>query len=78
MSWTQRIKHPSEMFQKGDEVEAAVINIDTTDGEKPKISLGIKQLNPDPWSIIPDKFKVGKHRSRQGPEGARLRSFRRA
>jgi small subunit ribosomal protein S1 len=59
MSWTQRIKHPSEMFQKGDEVEAAVINIDTTDGEKPKISLGIKQLNPDPWSIIPDKFKVG-------------------
>ena len=59
MSWTQRIKHPSEMFQKGDEVEAAVINIDTTDGEKPKISLGIKQLNPDPWNIIPDKFKVG-------------------
>ncbi|HNK45134.1 MAG TPA: S1 RNA-binding domain-containing protein, partial [Pseudomonadota bacterium] len=59
MSWTQRIKHPSEMFQKGDEVEAVVINIDTTDGEKPKISLGIKQLNPDPWNIIPDKYKVG-------------------
>ena len=31
----------------------------TTDGEKPKISLGIKQLNPDPWNIIPDKYKVG-------------------
>jgi len=59
MSWTQRIKHPSEMFQKGDEVEAAVINIDTTDGEKPKISLGIKQLYPDPWNIIPEKYKVG-------------------
>lgn len=59
MSWTQRIKHPSEMFQKGDEVEAAVINIDMTDGEKPKISLGIKQLHPDPWNIIPEKYKVG-------------------
>ena len=43
MSWTQRVKHPSELFQKGDEVEAVVLNIDF-DGEKPKISLGIKQL----------------------------------
>ena len=44
MSWTQRIKHPSELYQKGDEVEAVVLHIDTTDGDKPKISLGIKQL----------------------------------
>jgi len=60
MSWTQRIKHPSEMFQKGDEVEAVVLNIDTQDGEKPKISLGIKQLIPDPWDRIPYDYPVGK------------------
>ena len=40
MSWTQRVKHPSELFQKGDEVEAVLLNIDTGDGDKPKISLG--------------------------------------
>jgi small subunit ribosomal protein S1 len=60
MSWTQRVKHPSEMYQKGDEVEAAVLNIDTADGEKPKISLGIKQLIADPWDRIPYDYPVGK------------------
>jgi small subunit ribosomal protein S1 len=60
MSWTQRVKHPSEMFSKGDEVEAVVLNIDTTDGDKPKISLGIKQLVADPWDRIPFDYPVGK------------------
>jgi small subunit ribosomal protein S1 len=60
MSWTQRVKHPSELYQKGDEVEAAVLNIDTADGEKPKISLGIKQLIGDPWDRIPYDYPVGK------------------
>jgi small subunit ribosomal protein S1 len=60
MSWTQRIKHPSEMYQKGDEVEASVLNIDTQDGEKPKISLGVKQLIQDPWDRIPYDYPVGK------------------
>jgi small subunit ribosomal protein S1 len=60
MSWTQRIKHPSEMYQKGDEVEAVVLNIDTQDGEKPKISLGVKQLIADPWDRIPYDYPVGK------------------
>src|SRR6478752_6064062 len=60
MSWTQRVKHPSELYQKGDEVEAAVLNIDTTEGDKPKISLGIKQLIGDPWDRIPFDFPVGK------------------
>ena len=60
MSWTQRVKHPSEMYQKGEEVEAVVLNIDTADGEKPKISLGIKQLIPDPWDRIPYDYPVGK------------------
>src|SRR5450432_4106778 len=60
MSWTQRVKHPSELYQKGDEVEAVVLNIDTQDGEKPKISLGVKQLIPDPWDRIPYDYPVGK------------------
>jgi small subunit ribosomal protein S1 len=60
MSWTQRVKHPSELFTKGDDVEAVVLNIDTTEGDKPKISLGIKQLVGDPWDRIPFEFPVGK------------------
>jgi small subunit ribosomal protein S1 len=60
MSWTQRVKHPSEMFQKGDEVEAVLLNIDTDDGEKPKISLGIKQTVADPWDRIPYDYPIGK------------------
>jgi len=49
-----------KMFSKGDEVEASVLNIDMTDGDKPKISLGIKQLIPDPWDRIPYEYPVGK------------------
>ncbi len=59
LSWTQRVKHPSEIFQKGDEVEAVVLNIEF-DGEKPKVSLGIKQLVPDPWDRIPYDYPVGR------------------
>ncbi len=60
MSWTQRVKHPSEMFQKGDEVEAVLLNIDMEDDDKPKISLGIKQLVGDPWDRIPQTYPVGR------------------
>ncbi len=60
MSWTQRVKHPSELYQKGDDVEAVLINIDTDDGDKPKISLGIKQLVGDPWDRIPAEYPIGK------------------
>src|SRR6187399_275896 len=59
LSWTQRVKHPSELYQKGDEVESVVLNIDF-DGEKPKVSLGIKQLVPDPWDRIPYDYPAGK------------------
>ena len=58
LSWTQRIKHPSELFQKGDDVEAVVLNIEM-EGEKPKISLGIKQLIEDPWDRIPLDYPTG-------------------
>ncbi|MEZ4427598.1 MAG: 30S ribosomal protein S1 [Nannocystaceae bacterium] len=59
LSWTQRVRHPSELFKKGDEVKAMVLNIDNT-GEKPKISLGLKQLEQDPWDRIPYDYPTGK------------------
>lgn len=59
ISWTQRVKHPAEQFAKNDEIEAVVLQIEN-DGEKPKISLGIKQLTEDPWGRIPFDYPVGK------------------
>jgi small subunit ribosomal protein S1 len=59
MSWTQRVKHPSELFQKGDEVEAVLQNIEF-DEEKPKISLSIKHLTKDPWDRLPYDYPIGK------------------
>ena len=56
LSWTRKINHPSEILKKGEELEAQVIDIDKTNQ---RISLGIKQLDGDPWSEIDGKFKVG-------------------
>ena len=56
LSWTRKVNHPSEMLKKGDEVEAEVIEIDK--GNQ-RISLGMKQLDSDPWSDIDSKFHVG-------------------
>jgi small subunit ribosomal protein S1 len=56
ISWTEQIKHPSEKFQKGDEVEALVLKIDK---ENEKFSLGIKQLQPNPWDDISQKYPPG-------------------
>ncbi len=56
LSWTRKINHPSEILKKSEEVEAIVIDIDKTNH---RISLGIKQLETDPWEEIADKFKVG-------------------
>src|ERR1700737_2606465 len=56
LSWTPKINHPSEVFKKGDEVEAEVIDIDKTNQ---RISLGIKQLSEDPWKNIDQKYKIG-------------------
>ena len=56
ISWTQRIKHPGDLFKKGDEVEAVVLNIDV---ENERFSLGIKQLHPDPWTTLPERYPVG-------------------
>jgi len=56
MSWTRKINHPSEVLKKGDEVEALVLSIDK---DNQRVSLGMKQLEGDPWSEIEGKFKVG-------------------
>lgn len=56
MSWTRHIKNPSEVYSMGDEVEAKVLTIDR---DERKISLGVKQLEPDPWDKIEEEFMVG-------------------
>ena len=56
VSWTRKINHPSEALKKGDEVEAVVIEIDKANQ---RISLGMKQLDNDPWANIDGKFHVG-------------------
>ena len=49
MSWTKRIKHPSKVVSVGDTVEAVVLDVEERDR---KISLGMKQIEPNPWSVI--------------------------
>jgi small subunit ribosomal protein S1 len=56
LSWTKRIKHPSELYKKGDIVKAVVLNIDR---ENERFSLGIKQFTPDPWQSIPVRYAPG-------------------
>lgn len=57
MSWTKHIKHPSELFKKGQRVEAIILRIDK---EKERLSLGYKQLTADPWETdIPARYQVG-------------------
>lgn len=56
MSWTLKLSHPSEMLKKGDLVEAAVLSVDK---ESKKITLGIKQLTPNPWDDIEKTMPIG-------------------
>ena len=56
MSWTRKINHPSECLQKGQEVEAVVLDVNT---KEQRISLGLKQAQTDPWSEIASKYPVG-------------------
>jgi len=56
MSWTKKINHPQEVVQKGQEVQVLVLAVEA---EARKITLGLKQLQPNPWSTIAEKFPVG-------------------
>ncbi len=56
MSWTRKVNHPSEVLKKGDEIDAIVLDVDTS---QQRISLGMKQLADDPWSDIDSRFRIG-------------------
>jgi small subunit ribosomal protein S1 len=56
LHWTKKVKHPSDLYKKGDVVEAKVLGVDV---QNERFSLGIKQLNPDPWHVIAQKYPVG-------------------
>jgi small subunit ribosomal protein S1 len=56
ISWTKKINNPSVLYKKGDEVQAVILDIDK---DNERFSLGIKQLTPDPWNEIHDKYKPG-------------------
>lgn len=57
ISWTKRIKHPSEIYKKGETVQAIVLDIDKA---TERFSLGIKQMQPDPWHTVAQRYAVGK------------------
>jgi len=65
MSWTRRVEHPSEVVQKGQELEVMVLDVDA---ENKRISLGVKQLREDPWPSISERFAPGVE-----PEGTVVR-----
>jgi small subunit ribosomal protein S1 len=56
LHWTKKVKHPSELYKKGDVVEAKVLGVDV---QNERFSLGVKQLATDPWQLIAEKYPVG-------------------
>lgn len=56
MSWLHKIEHPSEVLKKGDVVEIMVLNVDT---DNQRIALGLKQLQPDPWEGVEERYSIG-------------------
>lgn len=56
MSWTRKLRHPSQMVHQGDEVEVVILGIDQ---EKKRISLGMKQVKPNPWELVSEKYPEG-------------------
>jgi small subunit ribosomal protein S1 len=58
ISWSKRLKHPGELYKKGETIQAVVLNLDTANQ---RFSLGIKQLNEDPWKNISEKLMVNDH-----------------
>jgi len=55
LSWTKKIRHPSEVCKKGDELEATVLGIDV---ENERVSLGVKQLSTDPWNTVAERYPL--------------------
>jgi small subunit ribosomal protein S1 len=55
LSWTKKVRHPSEVYKKGDEVEAVILGIEV---EHERVSLGVKQLTPDPWDTVAERYPL--------------------
>ncbi len=56
MSWTRKLRHPSQMVRLGDEVEVVILGVDE---DKKRVSLGMKQIKPNPWEVVRDKYPEG-------------------
>ncbi len=56
MSWTRKLRHPSQMVRQGDEVEVVILGVDP---DKKRISLGMKQVRPNPWELVGEKYPEG-------------------
>lgn len=56
MSWTRKLRHPSQMVSTGEEVEVVILGVDP---DKKRISLGMKQVNPNPWDLVAEKYPEG-------------------
>jgi small subunit ribosomal protein S1 len=56
MSWTRNVAHPSELLKKGQDIDTVILSLDR---ENKRISLGLKQLQPDPWSTVAQRFPMG-------------------
>ncbi|GFM36721.1 30S ribosomal protein S1 [Desulfovibrio psychrotolerans] len=56
MSWTRKLRHPSQMVRVGDEVEVVILGVDE---DKKRISLGMKQIKPNPWEVVAEKYPEG-------------------
>ena len=56
MSWTRNVGHPSEVLKKGQDIETQILNIDR---DNKRISLGLKQIQPDPWSTVAQRYPMG-------------------
>jgi small subunit ribosomal protein S1 len=56
MSWTRKLRHPSQMVKVGEEVEVVILGVDQ---DKKRISLGMKQVKPNPWEVVAEKFPEG-------------------
>ncbi len=56
MSWTRKLRHPSQMVHTGDEVEVVILGVD---GDKKRISLGMKQVRPNPWELVDERYPEG-------------------
>ncbi len=56
MSWTRKLRHPSQMVKAGEEVEVVILGVDQ---DKKRISLGMKQIKPNPWDVVAEKYPEG-------------------